>query len=106
MLTVLSFSPICVSPYHLNLLIFYPWTDICPNPHHISAADSCLISDFEPLSAEMANEDEFDPIPVLVSKNSQGEIYFHFFERVSYQFASYTHFIDKKLVNYLYMRTV
>ncbi|ROL54145.1 AP2-associated protein kinase 1 [Anabarilius grahami] len=34
--------------------------------------DSCLISGFEPPSAETANEDEFDPIPVLVSKNSQG----------------------------------
>uniref|UniRef100_A0A671SAS4 non-specific serine/threonine protein kinase n=1 Tax=Sinocyclocheilus anshuiensis TaxID=1608454 RepID=A0A671SAS4_9TELE len=31
----------------------------------------CLISGFEPPSAEMANEDEFDPIPVLISKNSQ-----------------------------------
>uniref|UniRef100_A0A671SC27 non-specific serine/threonine protein kinase n=1 Tax=Sinocyclocheilus anshuiensis TaxID=1608454 RepID=A0A671SC27_9TELE len=37
----------------------------------VSAAD-CLISGFEPPSAEMANEDEFDPIPVLISKNSQG----------------------------------
>ncbi|XP_048036971.1 AP2-associated protein kinase 1 isoform X9 [Megalobrama amblycephala] len=39
---------------------------------NIPAADSCLISGFEPPSAETANEDEFDPIPVLVSKNSQG----------------------------------
>ncbi|XP_051765067.1 AP2-associated protein kinase 1 isoform X7 [Ctenopharyngodon idella] len=39
---------------------------------NIPAADSCLISGFEPSSAETANEDEFDPIPVLVSKNSQG----------------------------------
>ncbi len=54
----------------------------------------------------MANEDEFDPIPVLVSKNSQGEIYFNCFERVSDLFASYTNFIDKKLVHYLYMITV
>uniref|UniRef100_A0A673KZA3 non-specific serine/threonine protein kinase n=1 Tax=Sinocyclocheilus rhinocerous TaxID=307959 RepID=A0A673KZA3_9TELE len=38
---------------------------------NISAADFCLISGFEPPSAETANEDEFDPIPVLVSKNSQ-----------------------------------
>ncbi|XP_042588971.1 AP2-associated protein kinase 1-like isoform X5 [Cyprinus carpio] len=36
----------------------------------IPAAD-CLISGFEAPSAETANEDEFDPIPVLVSKNSQ-----------------------------------
>ncbi|XP_067290299.1 AP2-associated protein kinase 1 isoform X3 [Pseudorasbora parva] len=40
---------------------------------NIPAADSCLISGFEPLSSETANEDEFDPIPVLVSKNSQGK---------------------------------
>ncbi|XP_073685170.1 AP2-associated protein kinase 1 isoform X3 [Garra rufa] len=39
---------------------------------NIPAADPCLISGFEPPSAETANEDEFDPIPVLVSKNSQG----------------------------------
>lgn len=41
---------------------------------NIPAADSCLISGFEPQSAEMANEDEFDPIPVLVSKNSQDDL--------------------------------
>ncbi|XP_043106424.1 AP2-associated protein kinase 1 isoform X3 [Puntigrus tetrazona] len=41
---------------------------------NISAADSCLISGFEPPSAEMTNEDEFDPIPVLVSKNSQDDL--------------------------------
>ncbi|XP_057176287.1 AP2-associated protein kinase 1 isoform X2 [Triplophysa rosa] len=35
------------------------------------AADSCLMSGFEPPSSEAVNEDEFDPIPVLVSKNSQ-----------------------------------
>ncbi|XP_050976543.1 AP2-associated protein kinase 1 isoform X5 [Labeo rohita] len=40
---------------------------------NIPAADSCLISGFEPSSAETANEDEFDPIPVLVSKNSQDD---------------------------------
>ncbi|XP_073771249.1 AP2-associated protein kinase 1 isoform X14 [Danio rerio] len=39
---------------------------------NIPAAEPCLISGFEPSSAETANEDEFDPIPVLVSKNSQG----------------------------------
>ncbi|KAI7793486.1 putative AP2-associated protein kinase 1 [Triplophysa rosa] len=33
--------------------------------------DSCLMSGFEPPSSEAVNEDEFDPIPVLVSKNSQ-----------------------------------
>ncbi|XP_051539583.1 AP2-associated protein kinase 1-like isoform X4 [Myxocyprinus asiaticus] len=36
------------------------------------AADSCLISGFEAPSTEAASEDEFDPIPVLVPKNSQG----------------------------------
>uniref|UniRef100_A0A8C1GY95 non-specific serine/threonine protein kinase n=1 Tax=Cyprinus carpio TaxID=7962 RepID=A0A8C1GY95_CYPCA len=41
---------------------------------NIPAADSCLISGFEPQSAETANEDEFDPIPVLVSKNSQDDL--------------------------------
>ncbi|XP_059401372.1 AP2-associated protein kinase 1 isoform X2 [Carassius carassius] len=41
---------------------------------NIPAADSCLISGFEPHSAETANEDEFDPIPVLVSKNSQDDL--------------------------------
>ncbi|XP_048036969.1 AP2-associated protein kinase 1 isoform X7 [Megalobrama amblycephala] len=41
---------------------------------NIPAADSCLISGFEPPSAETANEDEFDPIPVLVSKNSQDDL--------------------------------
>ncbi|XP_077099590.1 AP2-associated protein kinase 1 isoform X7 [Siphateles boraxobius] len=41
---------------------------------NIQAADSCLISGFEPLGAETANEDEFDPIPVLVSKNSQEDL--------------------------------
>ncbi|XP_051765066.1 AP2-associated protein kinase 1 isoform X6 [Ctenopharyngodon idella] len=41
---------------------------------NIPAADSCLISGFEPSSAETANEDEFDPIPVLVSKNSQDDL--------------------------------
>ncbi|XP_058644861.1 AP2-associated protein kinase 1 isoform X2 [Onychostoma macrolepis] len=41
---------------------------------NIPAVDSCLISGFEPPSAEMANEDEFDPIPVLVSKNSQDDL--------------------------------
>ncbi|KAK7125501.1 hypothetical protein R3I93_021004 [Phoxinus phoxinus] len=41
---------------------------------NIPAADSCLISGFEPLGAETANEDEFDPIPVLVSKNSQDDL--------------------------------
>ncbi|XP_016097194.1 AP2-associated protein kinase 1-like [Sinocyclocheilus grahami] len=41
---------------------------------NISAADFCLISGFEPPSAERANEDEFDPIPVLVSKNSQDDL--------------------------------
>uniref|UniRef100_A0A673L4K8 non-specific serine/threonine protein kinase n=1 Tax=Sinocyclocheilus rhinocerous TaxID=307959 RepID=A0A673L4K8_9TELE len=41
---------------------------------NISAADFCLISGFEPPSAETANEDEFDPIPVLVSKNSQDDL--------------------------------
>ncbi|XP_073685169.1 AP2-associated protein kinase 1 isoform X2 [Garra rufa] len=40
---------------------------------NIPAADPCLISGFEPPSAETANEDEFDPIPVLVSKNSQDD---------------------------------
>ncbi|XP_016342383.1 AP2-associated protein kinase 1-like isoform X2 [Sinocyclocheilus anshuiensis] len=40
---------------------------------NIPAAD-CLISGFEPPSAEMANEDEFDPIPVLISKNSQDDL--------------------------------
>ncbi|KAA0704368.1 AP2-associated protein kinase 1 [Triplophysa tibetana] len=35
------------------------------------AADSCLMSGFESPSSEAVNEDEFDPIPVLVSKNSQ-----------------------------------
>uniref|UniRef100_A0A8C1K1B0 non-specific serine/threonine protein kinase n=1 Tax=Cyprinus carpio TaxID=7962 RepID=A0A8C1K1B0_CYPCA len=39
----------------------------------IPAAD-CLISGFEAPSAETANEDEFDPIPVLVSKNSQDDL--------------------------------
>uniref|UniRef100_A0A8C1CZ18 non-specific serine/threonine protein kinase n=1 Tax=Cyprinus carpio carpio TaxID=630221 RepID=A0A8C1CZ18_CYPCA len=34
----------------------------------------CLISGFEAPSAETANEDEFDPIPVLVSKNSQDDL--------------------------------
>ncbi|XP_051541250.1 AP2-associated protein kinase 1-like isoform X3 [Myxocyprinus asiaticus] len=38
---------------------------------NIPAADSCLISGFEAPGSEAANEDEFDPIPVLVSKNSQ-----------------------------------
>ncbi|XP_067253684.1 AP2-associated protein kinase 1 isoform X5 [Chanodichthys erythropterus] len=41
---------------------------------NIPAADSCLISGFEPPSTETANEDEFDPIPVLVSKNSQDDL--------------------------------
>ncbi|XP_056099783.1 AP2-associated protein kinase 1 isoform X4 [Rhinichthys klamathensis goyatoka] len=41
---------------------------------NIPAADSCLISGFEPPGAETANEDEFDPIPVLVSKNSQDDL--------------------------------
>ncbi|KAL1266281.1 hypothetical protein QQF64_001956 [Cirrhinus molitorella] len=41
---------------------------------NIPAADSCLISGFELPSAETANEDEFDPIPVLVSKNSQDDL--------------------------------
>ncbi|XP_059395680.1 AP2-associated protein kinase 1-like isoform X3 [Carassius carassius] len=40
---------------------------------NIPAAD-CLISGFEPPSAQMANEDEFDPIPVMVSKNSQADL--------------------------------
>ncbi|XP_056593319.1 AP2-associated protein kinase 1 isoform X3 [Triplophysa dalaica] len=35
------------------------------------AADSCLMSGFESPNSEAVNEDEFDPIPVLVSKNSQ-----------------------------------
>ncbi|XP_051973254.1 AP2-associated protein kinase 1-like isoform X1 [Xyrauchen texanus] len=42
--------------------------------HSIPAADSCLISGFEAPSSDGANEDEFDPIPVLVSKNSQDNI--------------------------------
>ncbi|XP_039520321.1 AP2-associated protein kinase 1 isoform X2 [Pimephales promelas] len=41
---------------------------------NIPAADSCLISGFELPGAETANEDEFDPIPVLVSKNSQDDL--------------------------------
>lgn len=41
---------------------------------NIPAAEPCLISGFEPSSAETANEDEFDPIPVLVSKNSQDDL--------------------------------
>ncbi|XP_016302663.1 AP2-associated protein kinase 1 isoform X3 [Sinocyclocheilus anshuiensis] len=41
---------------------------------NISAADFCLISGFETPHAETANEDEFDPIPVLVSKNSQDDL--------------------------------
>ncbi|XP_056322463.1 AP2-associated protein kinase 1 [Danio aesculapii] len=41
---------------------------------NIPAAEQCLISGFEPSSAETANEDEFDPIPVLVSKNSQDDL--------------------------------
>uniref|UniRef100_A0A8C1A7S0 non-specific serine/threonine protein kinase n=1 Tax=Cyprinus carpio carpio TaxID=630221 RepID=A0A8C1A7S0_CYPCA len=70
MLTVLHFSHPSLSLPATVLLNLLPV--ICPNPHHLSAADSCLISGFEPQSAETANEDEFDPIPVLVSKNSQG----------------------------------
>ncbi|XP_051539582.1 AP2-associated protein kinase 1-like isoform X3 [Myxocyprinus asiaticus] len=38
------------------------------------AADSCLISGFEAPSTEAASEDEFDPIPVLVPKNSQDDM--------------------------------
>lgn len=41
---------------------------------NIPVADSCLISGFEPLSSETVNEDEFDPIPVMVSKNSQDDL--------------------------------
>ncbi|XP_052423000.1 AP2-associated protein kinase 1 isoform X3 [Carassius gibelio] len=40
---------------------------------NIPAAD-CLISGFEPPSTQTANEDEFDPIPVMVSKNSQEDL--------------------------------
>uniref|UniRef100_A0AAR2KL62 non-specific serine/threonine protein kinase n=1 Tax=Pygocentrus nattereri TaxID=42514 RepID=A0AAR2KL62_PYGNA len=35
---------------------------------------SCLISGFDPASSEKSADDEFDPIPVLVSKTSQAKI--------------------------------
>ncbi|KAL6472572.1 hypothetical protein MHYP_G00187600 [Metynnis hypsauchen] len=35
---------------------------------------SCLISGFDPASSEKSADDEFDPIPVLVSKTSQVEL--------------------------------
>ncbi|XP_051972066.1 AP2-associated protein kinase 1-like isoform X3 [Xyrauchen texanus] len=38
------------------------------------ATDSCLNSGFEAPRTEAANEDEFDPIPVLVPKNSQDDM--------------------------------
>uniref|UniRef100_A0A671S9N3 non-specific serine/threonine protein kinase n=1 Tax=Sinocyclocheilus anshuiensis TaxID=1608454 RepID=A0A671S9N3_9TELE len=56
---------------HTHICI-YIYVSCCLFLTHLSA--DCLISGFEPPSAEMANEDEFDPIPVLISKNSQGEL--------------------------------
>ncbi|TRY93025.1 hypothetical protein DNTS_002091 [Danionella cerebrum] len=37
-----------------------------------SQSEPCLIPGFDARGTENTNEDEFDPIPVLVSKNSQG----------------------------------
>ncbi|XP_055063753.2 AP2-associated protein kinase 1 isoform X1 [Misgurnus anguillicaudatus] len=45
-----------------------------PSQNTPPAADSCLISGFDPPASETANDDEFDPIPVLVSKNSQDDL--------------------------------
>ncbi|XP_065117593.1 AP2-associated protein kinase 1 isoform X3 [Paramisgurnus dabryanus] len=45
-----------------------------PSQNTPPAADSCLMSGFEPPASETANDDEFDPIPVLVSKNSQDDL--------------------------------
>ncbi|XP_060764311.1 AP2-associated protein kinase 1 isoform X2 [Neoarius graeffei] len=40
---------------------------------HSTTDSTCLISGFEPPSSDKSADDEFDPIPVLVSKTSQGE---------------------------------
>ncbi|XP_058267533.1 AP2-associated protein kinase 1 isoform X2 [Hemibagrus wyckioides] len=41
--------------------------------HHSTTDSTCLISGFEPPGSDKSADDEFDPIPVLVSKTSQGE---------------------------------
>lgn len=41
------------------------WLFFSPDP-------TCLISGFEPPGSDKVTDDEFDPIPVLVSKTSQG----------------------------------
>ncbi|KAM9455671.1 AP2-associated protein kinase 1 isoform 2-T2 [Clarias gariepinus] len=40
---------------------------------HSTTDPTCLISGFEPPGSDKVTDDEFDPIPVLVSKTSQGE---------------------------------
>ncbi|XP_053097258.1 AP2-associated protein kinase 1 isoform X3 [Pangasianodon hypophthalmus] len=40
---------------------------------HSTTDSTCLISGFEPPGSDKSADDEFDPIPVLVSKTSQGE---------------------------------
>ncbi|XP_027030539.2 AP2-associated protein kinase 1 isoform X1 [Tachysurus fulvidraco] len=40
---------------------------------HSMTDSTCLISGFEPPGSDKSADDEFDPIPVLVSKTSQGE---------------------------------